>query len=85
MGPSAAEKADHSGPLEKRVISKNWKVRSDAFDELTKMCTEASVNSSEGFFVDHVDKWNIYLKDTNPGALEKVLDCLAAFLKKVKK
>lgn len=28
--------ADNSGPLEERVVSKNWSVRATAFDELTQ-------------------------------------------------
>jgi hypothetical protein len=31
---------------------------------------------------DNIDKWPIYLKDSNPGALEKALDCMAIFLDK---
>ena len=38
MGPSAAEKADNSGPLEQRIVSKNWSVRANAFEELLKLC-----------------------------------------------
>ena len=83
MGKTAAETADHSGPLEQRIVSKNWNVRAQAYDDLNKLCVEASVNSKEPFFIDHVDKWKIYLKDTNPGALEKALGCLENFLKKI--
>ncbi len=31
---SSAEVADKSGPLEERLVSKNWSVRADAFGEL---------------------------------------------------
>jgi hypothetical protein len=34
MGPTAAEKADNSGPLNERLVSKNWSVRANAYDEL---------------------------------------------------
>jgi len=34
MGATAADKADNSGPLEERTISKNWSTRAAAFDEL---------------------------------------------------
>ena len=81
MGPTAAEQADNSGPIEKRVISKNWKVRSNAFEELTK--TFEDKTSKDPIFYDHVDKWKDYLKDANPGSLEKVLECLTQFLNKV--
>jgi len=35
MGPSSSEMADNSGPLEKRIVSKNWSVRAGAYEELT--------------------------------------------------
>jgi len=35
MGASTAEKADNSGPLEKRIVSKNWSTRALAYEELT--------------------------------------------------
>lgn len=76
MGKTAAESADHSGPLEERMVSKNWNVRAQAYDDLNKLCVDAKVNSKEPFFIEHADKWKIYLKDTNPGALEKALNCL---------
>lgn len=84
MSKTAAESADHSGPLEERCVSKNWSVRSQAFDDLGKLCVNASVNSKEPFFIDHADKWKLYLKDTNPGALDKALTTLIDFLKKIK-
>jgi hypothetical protein len=34
--PSANAAADNSGPLEERVVSKNWSVRATAFEELTQ-------------------------------------------------
>lgn len=83
MGKTAAETADHSGPLEGRMVSKNWNVRAQAYDDLNKLCIDAQVNSKEPFFIDHADKWKIYLKDTNPGALEKALGTLENFLKKI--
>jgi len=33
MGATAADKADNSGPLEERLIAKNWSTRAAAFDE----------------------------------------------------
>ena len=41
MVKSSAETADNSGPLEKRLLSKNWSVRAGAYDELTKLSTDA--------------------------------------------
>ena len=83
MGKTAAESADNSGPLDQRLVSKNWSVRATAYEELNKMCVDAKVDSKEPFFQEHVDSWKVFLKDTNPGALEKALDTLQNFLKKV--
>ena len=83
MGKTAAESADHSGPLETRIVSKNWNVRAQAYDDLNKLSVDATIDSKEGFFQTHVDQFKVYLKDTNPGALEKCLDCLVNFLNKI--
>ena len=47
MGKSSAAEADNTGPLEKRLVSKNWSVRANAFEELTIMCKDPSVNSGK--------------------------------------
>ena len=84
MGPSSAEQADNSGPLEKRIVSKNWSVRAGAFDELTKKYTEAQVDSKDPAFQEYIGMFkSTFLKDSNPGALEKALDCLKACLEKI--
>lgn len=83
MGPSTAETADNSGPLEKRIVSKNWSTRASAYEELTKMSNDSSKASKAEFFKDHVGSWKEYLKDSNPGALEKALTCLLAFVDKI--
>lgn len=83
MGPSSAEQADNSGPLEKRILSKNWSVRAGAYEELTKLSTDSKPKSKADFFRDHIGSWKDYLKDSNPGALEKALRCLQAFLDKI--
>lgn len=86
MGPSSAEQADNSGPLEKRIISKNWSVRAGAFDELTKKYKDASVNSKDEAFAQYIGMFKTnFLKDSNPGALEKALDCLKICLEKIRK
>lgn len=51
MGPTAAETADNSGPLDKRIVSKNWSVRAGAYEELTKMSAEAE-SGKAAFFQD---------------------------------
>ena len=83
MGKTAAETADNSGPLDTRLVSKNWSVRANAYDELKGLCEKATVDSKEPIFPENADKFKVFLKDTNPGALEKALDSLVEFLKKV--
>jgi len=83
-GSTSADQADNSGPLEKRLVSKNWSVRANAYDELTKMCMDAQVDSKAAFFGEYAGEFKTYLKDSNPGALEKALTTLEAFLQKAK-
>jgi hypothetical protein len=49
MGKSSAEMADNSGPLEKRILSKNWSVRAGAYDELTKLSNDSNPGSKADF------------------------------------
>ena len=85
MGPSASEKADHSGPLEKRVVSNNWAVRNGAYEELEKAFNVAQDDSKLPIFQEHASDFATWIKkESNPKALEKVLDTLEAFLKKVR-
>ena len=85
MGKSSAEMADNSGPLEKRILSKNWSVRAGAYDELTKMATDAPSGCKADWVREHLPQWKVYLKDNNPGALEKALNCFNIFIDKVHK
>ena len=85
MGPTAAESADNSGPLGTRIVSKNWQTRANAFDELKGLCAASKAKSKDTLFNEHGDKWKVYLKDNNPGALEKALDALIAWLDKIHK
>jgi hypothetical protein len=78
--PSSSDQADNSGPLEKRIISKNWKTRADAYDELATLCDNSKIDSKEPFFSEYSIMWKEILKDSNPGALEKALACLEKFL-----
>ena len=80
--PSSSDQADNTGPLEKRIVSKNWKTRADAYDELSDLCENAKIDSKEPFFSEYVIMWKEILKDSNPGALEKALACLEKFLAK---
>ena len=85
MGKSSAEMADNSGPLEKRILSKNWSVRAGAYDELTKMSSDAPDGCKADFMKAHIGQWKVYLKDNNPGALEKALNCFNLFIEKIHK
>jgi hypothetical protein len=85
MGSTSAESADNSGPLEKRMVSKNWSVRANAYDELTKLSNDVQPGCKSDLFKEHAPQWKIYLKDSNPGALEKALTCLNAFIDKCHK
>ena len=33
----------------------------------------------------HISEWKVYLKDNNPGALEKALNCFNIFMDKIHK
>lgn len=41
---SSSQAVDNSGPLEQRIVSKNWLVRANAFEEL---CTQFKSADSE--------------------------------------
>ena len=70
---------DNSGPLEERVVSKSWSVRATAFEELTQ-AFKTTDSPNDQLFKDHSGSWKKYLSDTNPGALEKCLEALEAFI-----
>jgi hypothetical protein len=79
FGSAAENKVDNSGPLEQRIVSKNWLVRANAFEELCQMFKTAD-SSSDMVFRDHASTWKKYLADNNPGSLEKCLDALNVFV-----
>lgn len=37
FGGAAETKVDNSGPLEQRIVSKNWLIRANAFEELAQL------------------------------------------------
>ena len=47
------------------------------------MCSDANPGSKAEHFNQHCSEWKVYLKDSNPGALEKALNCLEVFLDKI--
>ena len=82
MGATAADKADNTGPLADRLVSKNWSTRAAAFEELLGLAKASKTKSKDDLFRDHADMWKVYLKDPNPGALDKCLTALMAWLDK---
>ena len=54
MGKTSAESADNSGPLDKRIVSKNWSVRAGAYEELKKMAEDANPGSKADFMREHI-------------------------------
>lgn len=75
---SASQAVDNSGPLEQRIVSKNWLIRANAFEELTGLF-KAADNQHSQEFRDHAGSWKKYLADANPGSLEKCLEALEVF------
>ena len=75
--PPAAKKedADADKPLEERLLSKAWATRAEAYKQLGEKYKQAKPNSDDDLFREHSEKWQKYLADMNPGALEKSLDC----------
>ena len=59
-------------------------MRANAFEELTNICKDPSNTSNKPIFAEYAGEFKTYLKDSNPGALEKALISLEAFLMKVK-
>ena len=76
---TSASTADNSGPLEERLVSKNWSVRANAFDELAN-AFKMQDNPNDMLFKDHSVMWKKYLADGNPGALEKCLDSFSLYM-----
>lgn len=38
IATSSIDQVDVTGPLEQRIVSKNWKTRAVAYDELSVLC-----------------------------------------------
>ena len=58
----------------------NAQVKIEAFEELTYMCKNDEL-WDQALVDEHIDKWGIYLNESAPALLEKVITCLLAFLK----
>ena len=59
--------------LEEKIVSKKWNERASAYEELTEKIKLVS-KSKDPLLYDHAEGFKKYLKDNNPGALEKAVD-----------
>jgi hypothetical protein len=80
-GPKQIATADHSAPIEQRLVSKNWQVRAKAYEDLSDMF-KSTKNPQDDVFRDHSGSWKKYLNDNNPGSLEKCIDSMQVFIDK---
>jgi len=65
---TTADKADLSGPIEERLLSKNWSTRDKAFEELRNLFKSAK--PKDDVFRDHSSNWKKYLNEANPRVIE---------------
>eukprot|EP01017_Pseudomicrothorax_dubius_P022907 TRINITY_DN24676_c0_g1_i1.p1 TRINITY_DN24676_c0_g1~~TRINITY_DN24676_c0_g1_i1.p1 ORF type:complete len:265 (+),score=66.64 TRINITY_DN24676_c0_g1_i1:19-813(+) len=77
-----AQDAGNSAPLGTRLKSKIWKTRQGAFEELTTLIENAS---DESEYSEHSSEFITFVSDANPGAQEKALLLVKAFLEKAKR
>lgn len=70
--PSFSSQSDASGPLEQRIVSKNWQARKKAFEEIAAMFEQGDQDAVR----EHSAQWKKYLSDNNPGSLEVCIDAL---------
>ena len=70
-------------PIDKKIASKDWAARVQAFDELNTLYESSNPLSQDEIFTSFAGNWDRYLKDTNAKVLEKVIQCLKSFVDKV--
>jgi cytoskeleton-associated protein 5 len=70
------EDAEESGPLAKRLESKNWKTRARAYEDLVHSLTSGPDTVPLDLAI-HISK---YLSDSNPAAQEKSLEVAKVYL-----
>lgn len=68
-------------PLYERIEHKNWKVRSEAYDDVRAGC-ERAFSSSEPILDEAGPLLSKCIGDANANAMDKALDALCAWLKK---
>jgi hypothetical protein len=71
--PTGGSSSGGGGPLGTRIVSKKWNERAGAYEELSQLIKNIT-KSKDPLLYDHADAFKIYLKDSNPGALEKAVD-----------
>ena len=81
FGTANQNQVDNSGPIEQRIVSKNWQVRAAAYDEVAQLFRNADTPFDQ-VYRDYSSDWKKYLADSNPGSLEKCLDALTLFIDK---
>jgi hypothetical protein len=67
--------------LEEKLVSKKWNERASAYEELSEQIKKVK-KSNDPLFYDHTEGFKKYLADSNPGALEKAVECYVEFVKK---
>ena len=69
--PKSNESANKT--MEEKLVSKKWNERASAYEELSEKLKHVS-KKKDPLLYDHSEGFKKYLKDANPGALEKAVD-----------
>jgi hypothetical protein len=78
-GAPQAKNPDADLPLDKRVFSKTWSIRKEAFEELKGLFKKEKYECKNPLFVEHASQFSKYLDEAHPGTLESALDCFQTF------
>jgi hypothetical protein len=78
-GATQQKNPDADLPLDRRVFSKTWSIRKEAFDELKVLFKKEKYECKAPLFVEHASQFSKYLDEAHPGALESALECFATF------
>ncbi len=79
MEGGAKEDDKFDGPLEERLVHKNWKCRCSAYEELKKSLQKA-FDPSEDIFHEYSSFWKKIVVDSNQAAQAEGLEALAVFV-----
>jgi hypothetical protein len=74
-GPGDKKNPDADLPLEKRVFSKTWSIRKEAFETLRDLFKKEKYECKNQLFSEHAVEFKKYLDESHPGALESALEC----------